>query len=99
MSKDHDGSLSTTDVDGSLADEMKQWHLSDLDSDQQMRQNACRQTRIPWRWLVDTFLLLVIIGLLLLHRSGRNPSFSSSYEVGGHYQGDGPHCESLYVAD
>ncbi len=90
---DSDDALSGTEVDESLMEDEKSWHPT-----RRSRRRTCLQLFKSYRWMIDTFLLLVIIGLLLLLRQewashDRSDYPRSSYQLGGDFTGAGPHCE------
>lgn len=95
-SSDHDES-STEVGDSLIGEDEKQWDNIDLE-DARSRHRRTAGERIAaalaaarsHRWLIDTLLLVVILGLLLLlHARGRP---HASWQVGGDYTGEGPHC-------
>ena len=102
-SNDQEELLSSTDVDdSSILDDHhpeKQWHTIDLESSS--NQHA-KRTKIQicvvlfrrYRWLIDTFLLLVNISLslLLVRNFWEAAPNSSPWQVGGDFGGNGPKC-------
>lgn len=91
--RDHDESLSMTEVDESLMGDEKPWA--------QQGGRRSRETK-SWlaafrshRWLIDTSLLVVILVLvLLLHRERRKDPSTTPQQVGGDFGGNGPQCWS-----
>ncbi|KZL66181.1 hypothetical protein CI238_09978 [Colletotrichum incanum] len=67
----HDDSMTEVSV-SLLSDDGEQWKRADIEDGRQTTQpSRCARTRSffrRWRWLVDTFMLFVIVGLLLERR-------------------------------
>ncbi|GKT92278.1 hypothetical protein Ct61P_10128 [Colletotrichum tofieldiae] len=67
----HDDSMTEVSV-SLLSDDGKQWKRADIEDGRRTTQPSwCARTRSfcqRWRWLADTFMLFVIIGLLLERR-------------------------------
>jgi hypothetical protein len=84
--------LSSTEVDEPLMGEEKQWCAPELETRKWSKTNKFAIAVESYRWLIDAFLLLVIIGLLLLLRAQREKSPSSSWQVGGDFTGAGLKC-------
>lgn len=83
---------SSTEVE-SLMEETKQWHDVDL----QRLERRSRASRFcaaanSWRWLIDTTLLLVILGFVT--RSYYNEPVVKPYDLLGDMTGVGPKCKS-----
>lgn len=84
---------SSTEVE-SLMDGEKQWH--DVDLSMPMRRPTTKFGRIcaalnSWRWLIDTTLLLIILGVVVrtyMLKPALNP-----YDFGGDITGFEPRCE------
>ena len=90
----YDEARSSTEVDESLMGDEKQWHH------QQSRQQPTRRPRsrvrsILWssRWVIDTLLLLAILGLLVRDQL-RKPDVNQ-WDFGGDFTGVGPRCRLL----
>lgn len=94
LTDDQEELLSSTEVDESLMGDEKQWHSQELQTRKRSKMNAFMIAFESYRWLVDTILVLVIIGLLLLLWSLRQQSPSSSWQVGGDFTGAGLKCLS-----
>lgn len=87
---DQEELLSSTEVDESLMGDEKQWHSRELESGKRTKKNKYVSAfKSCWR-LIDTLMLLVIIGLLLLLRSKSVESSSNKWQVGGDFTGAGP---------
>lgn len=91
---------SMTEVSVSLlSDEGKQWRCADIEDGRR----ATRETRCArawgvfrrWRWLVDTGMLLIIVGLLLERRGLQTPTRDKRLEPVGDLTGFAPQCEPL----
>jgi hypothetical protein len=87
--------LSSTEVDESLMGDKKQWRSPEFETVKWSKMNTFMVAFRSYRLLIDTFLLLVIIGLLLLLRGQWKKSPSSSRQVGGDFTGAGLKCLSL----
>lgn len=90
----YDEARSSTEVDESLMGDEKQWHR------QQSHQQPARRPRnrvrsILWssRWVIDTLLLLAILGLLVRDQL-RKPDVNQ-WDFGGDFTGVGPRCRLL----
>lgn len=86
---DHDES--STEVDESLMGDEKQWdgeHIQSLSKRQ--RRNRCLSALSSCRWIVDTLLLLVIIGLLVREQLRKLPV--NPWDFTGDMTGVGPRC-------
>ncbi len=90
LGEDHEEDLSSTEVDESLMGDEKGWN-----SQRRSKRRTCVEVVKSYRWMLDTFLLLIIIGLLLLlRRDWADHGFpKSSSQLGGDFTGAGPHCE------
>ncbi|TPX11708.1 uncharacterized protein E0L32_007687 [Thyridium curvatum] len=94
--RDHEESLSMTEVDESLMGDEKPWA--------QQGGRRSRETK-SWlaafrshRWLIDTSLLVVILVLvLLLHRERRKDPSTTPQQVGGDFGGNGPQFATQVV--
>ncbi|KAK0120278.1 hypothetical protein ONS95_011684 [Cadophora gregata] len=84
---DHEEVLSTTEVDESLMGDEKP-----LQDRRISKTQSCMDTIRSFRWILDTSLLLIIIGLLLLirHEWAQRETLPASWQVGGDYTGAGP---------
>jgi hypothetical protein len=93
---DHDDS-SITEVEESLMGDEKQMLVEELQLryTKKSKRRACLSTIKEARWLLDTVLLLVIVGLLLRDQSQKANLKTSEHEVGGDFTGVGPHCREL----
>ncbi len=89
---DHDGSRSSTEVE-SLMGEEKRWHAQELG----LRRKRTKTSRVvsafsAWRWVIDTLLLLAIVGLLVKDQLRQQPY--TPWEIGGDFTGvRSKHCE------
>lgn len=93
MALDDRDDRSSTEVE-SLMEETKQWH--DVDLERPIRRS--RASRIcavlsSWRWLIDTALLLIILGFVV--RSYYNEPVVRPYDFTGDVTGFGPKCKLL----
>jgi hypothetical protein len=86
--------LSSTEFDESLMGNEKQWSSPELETGKRSKTNIFTIVFRSYRWLIDTFLLFVIIGLSLLLRHQWKKSPSSSWQVGGDFTGAGLKCLS-----
>jgi hypothetical protein len=68
VTDDQEELLSSTEVDESLMGDEKQWYSPELETGKRSKTNTFTIAFRSYRWLIDTFLVLVIIGLLLLLR-------------------------------
>lgn len=89
---DNDDS-SITEVEDSLMGDEKQI------TREEYRQRYTKSKRLSClsilkeaRWFLDTFLLLVIVGLLVRGQYRDSVPKNSEHEVGGDFTGVGPHC-------
>lgn len=96
ITDDHEESLSSTEVEESLMGDEKQWHSSNMAARRRSRRSKFISAFKTVKFFIDTFLLLVVIGLLLLLREQRNEMTEpgASWQVGGDYTGAGPSCRS-----
>lgn len=102
--EDQEELLSSTDVDDASITGLdhhheKQWHNVDLESSpQKQAKRTGLQTCVVlfrrYRWLVDTFLLLVNISLslLLVRNFWESAPKTTPWQVGGDFGGNGPKC-------
>jgi hypothetical protein len=67
----------------------KQWPPSELE---RPKRNSFTLAIERYRWLMDAFLVTIIVGLLLLLRSHSKEHPSSSRQVGGDSTGASPEC-------
>lgn len=91
---DQEEFLSETDVEEGHE---QQWHSTEKAARRQGRTQQSLATLKAHRWLIDTSLLLVIIGLLSLLLL-RRPQQSEWRQIGGDYTGQGPECQFLLSA-
>ena len=92
-----DAEDSNTEVDESLIGDEKPWHGT-----RRSKRQTCWSLFNSYRWMIDTFLLLVITSLLLLLRQewASHGFPKSSYQVGGDFTGAGPHCRfPVHITD
>jgi hypothetical protein len=74
--------------------EVEDW---DTEADEKPRPKRTIWTRVKaWKWLLDTGLLLVIVGLLLDRRWNHHPK-SHAFELGGDISGFAPHFSQQIV--
>ncbi|RDW69758.1 hypothetical protein BP6252_08778 [Coleophoma cylindrospora] len=87
ITDDEEELLSSTDFGGSLRSDEKQWRSQDLETGR--RSTGNRFTRAFWsyRGLIDTILLLVIIGLLAALQKQLKMPPKAAWQVGGDYTG------------
>ena len=88
-SDDHDES--STEVDESLMGDEKQWdgeHMQSLSKRQ--RRSRLLSALSSCRWIVDTLLLLVILGLLVREQLRKRPV--NPWDFTGDMTGVGPRC-------
>ncbi|KAK0629492.1 hypothetical protein B0T17DRAFT_525637 [Bombardia bombarda] len=83
-----DASLSNTEVDESLMGDEKQWYQH-----QQTRRPSSKTSKVrslwrSYRWIIDTSLLLIILGLLARDQL-RQPAVNK-WDFGGDFTGVGP---------
>lgn len=90
---DSEGSLSATEVDESLIGDEKAWHHQ-----RASKRKSCMAIFKSYRWIIDTTLLLVIIGLLLLLRNewGHHEPPSAELQIGGDYSRAAVTCMFSY---
>lgn len=95
VADEHYDSKSSTEVDESIIGDEQHWHTIALGSTKRRRRNACISAFQSYRWLIDTFLLFLILTLLvvLLLRSEPNKTQWDSRQVGGDYTGAAPICQ------
>ena len=93
---DHDDS-SITEVEESLMGDEKLMQVEEFGQRYRTKSKriACLSILNEARWLLDTVLLLVVIGLLLRDQSQKANPKTSEHEVGGDLTGVGPHCREL----
>ncbi len=97
VGEDHDGSRSSTEVESLLGDE-KSWHAEQLG----LRRKPTRTSKVvstfrTWRWVIDTVLLLGILGLLVRDQFKKQPY--TPWEIGGDFTGvRSKHCEFLALS-
>lgn len=88
----NDESLSHTEVDESLLGDDKQiWHDKDLQRSKSRRSRFFALLK-SCRWMIDTSLLLVILGFLVRDQWRSKPT--TQWQIGGDLTGVGPECES-----
>lgn len=80
---------SSTEVDESLLGDEKPWNRDDLHTRTRRRTFWSRLGR--WRWVVDTTLLLVILGFVA--RDQLRPTQQYTMDYGGDFTGVGPRSE------
>lgn len=88
---DQEEFLSETDVEEGHE---TQWHSSEKPTRRRAKLHQSLANLRAHRWLIDTSLLLVIIGLLSLLLL-RRPQQSEWRQIGGDYTGAGPECQFL----
>jgi hypothetical protein len=93
MALDDRDDRSSTEVE-SLMEVEKQWQ----DEDMRMPMRRSRASRIcgvlnSFRWLIDTTLLLIILGLVVRSEFKKGPVNPTDYDFGGDITGVGPKCE------
>lgn len=96
LADDYDGSEVSTEVDEALMSDEHQWHSKALESAKYRRHNTWTSKLRSYRWLVDTFLLFIILMLLvilLLRNDSREGWRGSGLQIGGDYKGAGPICQ------
>lgn len=91
--------LSSTEVDvESVPGDEKKWRSADGDTKKHSRIRTYVARFRHYRWLIDTFLLLVNIALsLLLMRRFWTENASGGIQDGGDFTGAGPECVQYYV--
>jgi hypothetical protein len=94
VTDDQEELLSSTEVDESLMGDEKQWYSPELETGKRSKTNTFTIAFRSYRWLIDTFFLLVIIELSLLLRHQWKKSPSSSWQVGGDFAGASLKCLS-----
>jgi len=83
---------SSTEVDESLMGEESQWNDKTLGMmDRRSKKRSLRAKLASYRWLLDTSLLLVILGLIVRDQLRERPV--NPYDFGGDLTGVGPRCE------
>ncbi|KAH8881481.1 hypothetical protein GQ53DRAFT_788029 [Thozetella sp. PMI_491] len=94
LNDDHEEARSSTEVDESLMGDDKEWHPS-----RRTKKRTCMTVFNKYRWMIDTFLLLVIVSLLVLLRNdwAARTFPKSSFQVGGDFTGAGPQFETKIV--
>jgi hypothetical protein len=90
---------SFTEVEESLIGDEKQWNADRFQRySKSSKRNTCWSTVKSLRWMVDTILLLIIVGLLLRDK-WEKPRKTSERDVGGDITGVGPSCGFLSKRD
>src|SRR5689334_18629394 len=79
---------SSTEVE-SLIDDEKHWGTQPRRTTRRSKAASCFAS---YRWLIDTGLLLVILGLLVRQQLHEPPV--NKWEIGGDFTGVGPSCKS-----
>lgn len=99
---DRDGSRSSTEVEESLMGDEKQWHDIEL-SRPTTRRTKCGRVVAAFRssrWMIDTALLLIILGLLVKDQ-WRKPETgekdTNPWQFGQDLTGVGPRCKATLV--
>ncbi|KAH8900933.1 hypothetical protein GQ53DRAFT_633365 [Thozetella sp. PMI_491] len=85
VGEDHDGSRSSTEVESLIGDE-KQWHTEELGL--RRKKTCCSKVGAAfqtWRWVIDTVMLLAILGLLIKDQLRQQPY--TPWEIGGDFTG------------
>lgn len=90
LSEDRDELLSNTDVAESLMGDEKRWQSRDLETGRSSRRKTLLSTCKTYRWLIDTSLLLVIVGLLSVLVWDRRTASEYRWQVGGDISKGGP---------
>jgi hypothetical protein len=95
---DIDQSSNTEVEEESLVGDEKQWHADNYQRyGQRSKRSKCASIFSSLRWMIDTFLLLVILGLLLKDRwqkpSNQGYFADGGKDIGGDITGVGPKCE------
>lgn len=88
---DNDESLSNTQVDDSLMGDDKLWSEKDLRP--RTRRNKFYSILRSCRWMIDTSLLLIILGFIV-REQWRTPEVNE-WQIGGDMTGVGPKCKYL----
>ena len=84
---------STTEVDESLMGDEAQWSDKSLGAGRRpLKKRSLRSTIRSHRWILDTGLLLVILGLLVRDQLRQPPL--NPYDFNGDLTGFGPRCTS-----
>lgn len=88
---DSDDNRSSTEVESLMEETKAQWHDVDLDHMQPSRRSRVSRvcgTLNAWRWLIDTTLLVIILGFVV--RSYFKEEVVKPYDFGGDITGVGP---------
>lgn len=95
MPVDDSDDRSSTEVESLMEENTKQWHDVDLQMEPRRSSRASRVCGAlnAWRWLIDTTLLVIILGFVV--RSYYNEPVVKPYDFGGDITGVGPKCEFL----
>lgn len=94
---DSDDNRSSTEVESLMEETKAQWHDVDLDHMQPSRRSRVSRvcgTLNAWRWLIDTTLLVIILGFVV--RSYFKEEVVKPYDFGGDITGVGPKCKLSY---
>lgn len=91
--EDHHSDSSTEVAESLLGDE-KNWDAEDQQRSMPRSRTSRFMSRLKSsRWMVDTALLLVILGLLVRQQFGSNSKGSANeWDFGGDFTGVGPRC-------
>lgn len=94
MAHDDRDDRSSTEVE-SLMEVEKHWQDEDMRRPvRQSRVNRICGVLNSFRWLIDTTLLLVILGFLVRSELKKGPVNPTDYDFGGDITGVGPKCKS-----
>jgi len=94
---DNDDS-SITEVEDSLMGDEKHMHGEEYQMRyRQSKSTTCMTILKEARWFLDTFLLLVIVGLLVRGQWEASVPKTSEHEVGGDFTGVSPHCKAYPI--
>ena len=85
------------DDHSTLADQERDWHTDGKPEPRhRSRARRCLAALGPWRWLLDTTLLVVILVLALERRYLARVDKGRSYELAGDLTGFAPTCRTLF---
>lgn len=101
---DHDDARSSTEVDESLLEFGKNWQNEEEPGRPRRRtkERTCFPKLRSFRWVIDTALLIIILGLLIKDHRRQSGSQENKYETGGDFTGvhpDLPHKVLRFQSD
>lgn len=82
--------LRNLDTESDSSTDIGHWDAEDLERSRQRKRRSIWHRLKPYRWMLDTGLLLVIVGLLAEKRLGHN--HEHHFEFAGDITGFAPRC-------